>query len=230
VADGGHAGESVALLAAFDPELAPLLSSPSFACEPGSRNGRVGAVAVAACAVGIGLPAAAVGAARALVEIRPRAVVLVGTCGAYPGVGLRIGDVVVSRRVHLADASMLAGNSAFPGRMATSLDAHAGLARAMAQVGARPADVANTLGITIDDAVAGQLARATGASVEHLEAYAVASACAGCAAPFVAVLGVANLVGANARAEWVAHHEAASRAGIAVVVDWLSRLRADEVW
>jgi nucleoside phosphorylase len=242
VADGGHAGGSVALLAAFDPELAPLFrlsplshpslasSAPSFGGEPVTRAGRVSAVGVVARAVGIGLPAAAVGTARALAELRPRAVVLVGTCGAYPSAGLRIGDVVVSRRIHLTDAALLAGHSAFPAPMATPLEAHARLAQGLARAGARPADVANTLGITVDDSVAERISSGTGAHVEHLEAYAVALACAAHGAPFAAVLAVANAVGAHARAEWAAHHEAASRAGVAVVVEWLSGLRADEVW
>jgi hypothetical protein len=73
------------------------------------------------------------------------------------------------------------------------------------------------------------MASGTGSSVEHLEAYSVALACAAPGVPFAAVLGVANAVGARGRAEWRTHHARASEACIGVVAAWLSSLAAREV-
>jgi nucleoside phosphorylase len=191
----------------------------------------MGTALVAARAVGIGLPMAAAGAAKHLGDLRPRAVVAIGTCGAYLGSGLAIGDVVVARRVRLVDPSVLDGRSQFPEPMATTIDAHASLAESIAQAtGARMADVATTLSITVDDTTAEGIARAAGAAVEHLEAYAVATACAARGVPFGAVLAVANFVGGRARAEWRIHHrEAASRAAEAVV-QWLRGWKPGDPW
>src|SRR5271165_889966 len=114
----------------------------------------MGAIDVVTRAVGIGLAAAAAGTARALAELRPRAVVMVGTCGSYDGSMLAIGDVVVSRRIRLADSAALAGHADFPGPMATSRDGDARLVEGLAAAGARAVDVATTLAISVDDALA----------------------------------------------------------------------------
>jgi nucleoside phosphorylase len=170
---------------------------------------------------------AAVGAAMQIAELKPRAVVAVGTCGAYAGggtaaaPGMGIGDVIVSRRVRLADAAALAGLTQFPEPMSVSMDAHPTLADALASAGAHRVDVATTLGITVDDATAARTAAATGAHVEHLEAFGIAAACAARGVPFCAVLGVANTVGARARAEWRAHHREAATAAVELVLRWL---------
>jgi nucleoside phosphorylase len=206
------------VLAAFHPEIAPLRPHLGDA-----MRGRVGTAVIAARTVGIGLPMAAVGTAMHLGELQPRAALLIGTCGAYDGCGLSIGEVVVARRVRLVDPSELGGLTQFPEPMAVVTDAHAPMAdRIAAATGARSADVATTLAITVDDATAGRIARATGVEVEHLESHGVATACAARGVPFGAVLGIANFVGSRARAEWRMHHrEAASRAADAVV-RWLS--------
>jgi futalosine hydrolase len=227
VAEGAHTGGSLALFAAFGPELAPLaVRVPSLAPLRETSRGVVHGVDVVARTVGVGLPAAAAGTARALADARPRAAVLIGTCGAYAGAPLAIGDVVVSRRIHLADALVFAGGAAFPGPMAASLDSDPWLARELAQAGARPVDVATTLAITVDDAAAARIALGAPASVEHLEAYGAAMACAAAGVPFAAVLAVANTVGSGARDEWRAHHERASEACVGFIVEWLGALKA----
>ncbi len=71
--------------------------------------------------------------------------------------------------------------------------------------------------MTTDDAVALALAAATGAQVEHLEAFAVARACADAGVPFGAVFCVANTVGARGRDEWRANHERAAAAACAAI-------------
>src|SRR5258708_7456445 len=99
----------ILILAAFHPELAPLRLVLGDA-----MRGRVGNTLTSARVVGIGLPMAATGTAMHVGELRPSAVLALGTCGAYAGAGLAIGDVVVARRVHLGDLSVLRGLSEFP--------------------------------------------------------------------------------------------------------------------
>jgi nucleoside phosphorylase len=113
----------VLLLAAFAPELEPL------AADLGEElRGRVGVHGVAARTIGIGLPRAAVGAASHIADLRPRAVVAIGTCGAYaarPGdPPLAIGDVIVGRRIRLVDRSVVAGAAQFPGAMSLEIGNH----------------------------------------------------------------------------------------------------------
>jgi futalosine hydrolase len=198
------------VLAAFPPELSGLdlaAKAPRFAMR----------------VVGVGMVAAAVGAARAVAEVRPRAVILTGTCGAYPAAALHVNDVVVARSVLLVEPAVEEGRAAFPGVMARSIDTDERLRAALVSSGAPVADVATTLGITTDDGLAETLARLTGATVEHLEAYGVALACAQHDTPFVAALGVANLVGSAGRAGWLAGHEAASRSVNQLIAEWLEK-------
>jgi futalosine hydrolase len=206
----------VLIVAAFQPELAalrPVLGD--------SLEGRVGFTRVAALPVGIGLPQAAVGAALRIAETHPEAVVLVGTCGAYAASSLRIGDTVVARKVLLVEPAAVDGAAQFPEPMSLATEGDAGMRAALAAAGALQADVATTLAVTVDDAVAGRVARASGAAAEHLEAHGVATACATQGIPFAAVLGVANVVGSLAREQWRANHRAAAAAAIKVVTAWL---------
>jgi futalosine hydrolase len=222
----------ILLLAAFGPELAPLERAlagsvdldATMESEAESMAGHVGGFSIAARACGIGLAAAAAGAARHVREIRPEAVILLGTCGAYPGPkGLAIGDVIVSRRTRLFDPATLAGHTALPPPMTVPLDPPANLVASFSALGAFAAEVATTLGITVSDEVALRVARETALDVEHLEAFGVATACAAHAVPFVAVLGVANAVGSRGRKEWRANNHAASAAAAALVLRWIEQ-------
>jgi futalosine hydrolase len=196
--------ETVLLLAAFPPELE---SAPA---------------ELRTAAVGIGLVDAAIGTAK-VARDRPagsKHAILVGTCGAYPGSGLAIGDVVVGSRVFLADAGVSLGHGALVGSMGAPLALDASL-RARLAGGAREVDVATTLAITTDDALAASLARTTACAVEHLEAFAVARACQDAGLSLAVVLGVANEVGSRGRAEWQQNHRRAAANAIAYVVDGL---------
>ncbi len=175
-----------------------------------------------AAAVGIGLAGASVGTSLSLAGARPSAVVLVGTCGAYAGAPLRIGDVVVARRVLLVEPAAVDGAAEFPGPMSTVTETDGGMRSAIAAAGAAAVDVATTLGVTVDDAVAARIASKTGAAAEHLEAFGVATACAALDVPLAVVLGVANVVGSRARDEWKQNHRAAAAAAIEVVKAWLA--------
>jgi nucleoside phosphorylase len=207
----------VLVLAAFEPELAPLRVALG-----GAPMAVVQGRTVALKTTGIGLSAAAAGASAHAAEVGLRAVLFVGTCGAYAGTSLAIGDVVVARAVRLVDPTVIAGASQFPEAMGTAVAVSPGILQAFVGPGVRPVVVGTTLAITVDDANADRIARA-GAEVEHLEAHGVAEACALRGLPFGAVLGVANLVGARGRAEWRAHHRAAEEAAAAEVLRWLER-------
>jgi nucleoside phosphorylase len=212
----------VLILAAFDPEIAPIRRAVAVAGAPGCEVARVGDHTIALATTGVGLAASAAGAACRIVELAPRAVVLVGTCGAYASAGLAIAEVVVARRLRLVDPVALDGLTEFPEPMQVALDADASLAGGLAADGARLASVATTLGITVDDALAARLGGA-GHEVEHLETHGVAAACAPAGVPFAAVLGVANPVGSRGRADWRAHHREAEQAACDCVVEWLRR-------
>jgi nucleoside phosphorylase len=206
----------VLILAAFEPELAALTAALGE-----SMTATVAGQRVAARVAGIGLPAAVAGAARHLGELAPRAVVLVGTCGAFIEAGLALGDVVTARRLRLVDPACIVGASQFPEAMVTTAEVHQPITDALAAGGARPCCVATTLAITVDDAAAARIAEGVGAEVEHLEAQGVAMACAARGVPFAAILGVANFVGARGREQWRANHRRAEHLAGERVLRWL---------
>jgi nucleoside phosphorylase len=208
----------ILILAAFHPELAALRPALGEAMA-----GPIGNALVLGRIVGIGLSASAAGAATHIQNLKPRLVVVLGTCGAYVGSGLAVGDVVVARRIHLVDAAVARGLAEFPEPMSTAIDADVMTAKAIGMAtGARIVDVATTLAVTVDGSTAADIALASGAHVEHLEAHGVAMACAAHGVPFGAVLGVANVVGPGARKEWRAHHRDASQAAGEAVLRWLN--------
>jgi len=207
----------VLLVSAFAPELAPIvrwLESPAqrrlrrtVTCQP----------------VGIGAVDAAAGAASALVRHAPAAVVFVGTAGSY-GARPPLEAVAVARALHLASGSAAAGGSYFPAPMVPRAVADPALRRALLAAGggsAAEGDVATPLGITSSRRLAARLATTSGATVENLEAFAVARAAAAAEVPFGAVLGVANRVGPAAHAQWLSHRDAATANACALVAAWL---------
>jgi nucleoside phosphorylase len=199
------------VVAAFPPELAALPARPPD---------------LLTAAVGIGLVEAAAGTTRALVQHRPAAVILVGTAGVYPGVedvALAIGRVAVVRRVRLASFSVAKGWAYLPRSVVTSLDTSPELREALA-AGAPLADVACPVGITQSLEAGAALAQATGAALENLEAFAVARVCAQAQVPFAAVLGITNVVGPSAHAQWAANGDAAAAAACALVAAASARL------
>jgi nucleoside phosphorylase len=206
-------GGPVLIVAAFAPELRAL--GRIFARDTASG------AAPTRAAVGVGLIEAAAGAARVLEQQKPRALILVGTAGIYPGTKLSIGQAVVAGTVHLASASVAAEAAYYPGPLPAKAEATP-LGAAIAQAARLSiADVACPLGITRDAAVARQLKRATGAALENLEAFAVARAAAHAGVPFAAVLGIANYVGPEAHAEWKQNGDKAAATACAAVRTWL---------
>ena len=161
--------------------------------------------------LGVGLVEASIAMTQCVAREEPTAALLLGTCGTFgtePGV---VGTVVAAARVRLVDASVLEGSAALPAPMPAEATFDRGLHDALVRSGARSVQIANTVGITTDDALADRLARGCAADVEHLEAFAFARACASARVPCAAALGVANVVGAKGRAEWLAGHVRASQ-------------------
>lgn len=203
----------VLVLAAHAVELVPFAAA--LAAHPPSDSRHATAV------VGVGMPTAGAGATRALLATRPRAAVLVGSAGVYPGrFPFVAGEVVLAESVALVDAAATAGRASLPDAMTTRATSDPVLTVALGG-DLRRVRVAATPGITLDDALARDLGTRSGCDVENLETLSVALACAGVGVPFAAVLAITNEVGARGHAQWVAHHAAAAEATCAVVARWL---------
>jgi len=168
------------------------------------RGGRPGA------SVGVGPVRAAAATAALLAARRPRAVLFVGSAGAYPP-DVPIGSAFSASGLGFAELGQLGGLGYVP-MPPPELTAHPALAAAL---GLPLASVLTLAGVTTDAPTAARLsARWT---LEHMEVYAVAHACAAEGVPFAAALGVANHVGPGAHAQWLAHRGAAEAAACAAI-------------
>jgi nucleoside phosphorylase len=203
------------VLSAWEPEIAPL-----------RRLARgVDAERLALATVGVGAVDAAVGAAAAIRTARPRRVIFVGTAGAYPRgrTTAALGTVGVASELCLASTAALRGDGYLPLPLVTRAPADATLVAALAACGPHKKPlavlgVACPIAITRSATLGRQLAHATGAALENMEAFAVARAAAAAGVEaMAAVLGIANRVGPRGHQEWRAHHEAASHAACRVV-------------
>jgi nucleoside phosphorylase len=207
------------VVAAWEPELARLRDRIASNAGPGAPvvfdgdKGGLGpsGLEITLETVGVGLVEAAIGMTRCIVRHRPDAALLIGTCGAF-GDATAIGAVVTGVGVCIADASVLGGTAALPPPLPAEAIFDTALLAVLVSAGAKSVQIANSVGITVDDALAASLA-ALG-DVEHLEAFGFARACAAADLPCAVALGVANVVGARGRSEWLANHvSASSRAG-----------------
>jgi nucleoside phosphorylase len=205
------------VLSAWEPEIAPL-----------RRLARgVDPELLQLATVGVGAVDAAVGAAAAIRAARPGRVIFVGTAGAYPRgrTTAALGTVAVASELCLASTAALRGDGYLPPPevMTTRAPVAASLAADLAACGPHKKPlavlgVACPIAITRSATLGRQLAHATGAALENMEAFAVARAAAGAGVEAIAaVLGVANRVGPRGHQEWKAHHEAASHAACRVV-------------
>lgn len=210
----------VLLLAAHPPEFVGL--RPHIGDQ---LSGFLRGLYVVAKTIGVGMAVSGAGTANRIHQLNPRAVILIGSCGVYPGPHeYRPLDIVVASRCHLFDPSVAAGKSEFPEPMQTVLDAHPMLgAGLVASSGprARQAPVATTLAITTDDAVARAVHPATGFEAENLELFPVALACRAADVPFAAILGVTNVVGSAGREDWRQFQRDAAIAAAESLVTWI---------
>ena len=204
------------IVSAFEPEIAPL------------RRLVRGLRGIVLEPVGIGAIDAAVGAAGAIARARPARVLFVGTAGIYgreKEARQAIGTAVVAGEILCMSTAALKGEAYLPGPMVvqvpTSRSLQTALAGGAGDLRNLPRDVASPLAITRSAALGRRIAEATGATLENLEAFAVARAAAAAGVPFAAVLGVANRVGPTGHDEWQRHHRAASRAACELVARFL---------
>jgi purine-nucleoside phosphorylase len=204
------------VLSAWEPEVAPLRRL--LRGSPLARD-------VALEAIGVGTVDAAVGAAQALARTRPRRAIFVGTAGVYASSArsLPIGAAAVAGELRLVSTATLRGDAYHPAPLVAAAETTPALRARLAAVATDAVSnvqVACPLAITHTAALARRIA-ATGAALENLEAFAVARAAAAAHVPFAAVLGVSNVVGPKAHAEWRANHLAASRSACHVVWSFL---------
>jgi nucleoside phosphorylase len=204
------------VVSAFEPEIAPL------------RALAAAARGVEMATVGVGAIDAGIGAARTIAGARAGRVIFVGTAGVYPRGRLTaaIGTVALAGELHGVSTALLRGEGYLPEPVVvvaqTSDRLRAALA-ACARGPSRPADpVACPMAITRSAKLGRQIAAATGATMENLEAFAVARAAAAAGIEFAAVLGVANRVGPAGHREWREHHRAASLAACRLVARFLA--------
>jgi nucleoside phosphorylase len=213
------------VLAAWPPELAHLRKSLShFPVRVRPK--------VTLATVGVGLVEAGIATARLLDAHQPRAVLLVGTAGVYPGQAaeLVVASAAIAGRICLLP-QILPGQHAFlPALVPTEARSAPALARALRKATGLPsADVACPVGITATKRAATSAAELSGCALENLEAFAVARAAAVAKVPFAAILGIANHVGPGGHREWERHAKAAAESacqGVQGVIDGLSRIRS----
>jgi futalosine hydrolase len=207
------------VMSAWDPEIAPLRALAG----AGARSWR-------AAAVGVGPVDAGIGAVRAMARHRPERVIFVGTAGSYPGAPVGIGEAAVAGPMVAVSTAVLRRQAYIPEPQIMRASASPALSEAL-RGGTRGRNrpprvaVACPVAITRSALLARQIAGATGAALENLEAFAVARAAAGAGVPFAAVLGVSNRVGPAGHREWRVNHVAASQAACALVNNYLVRRR-----
>jgi len=190
------------VLSAWDPELVEL----RHLLEEEAKSSTITAV----CA-GVGLVEAAMGAALAIAREQPDAVLFVGTAGQYKNrlPGLAPGDVVVARELRLWSAEVASGSAYFPAPLPAVLRPTLSILRLAEGLGLPLALVSCPLGISRRYS---RIPRGAAPDVENLEAFSVGRAATRLGLPFLAVLGISNLVGPSAHVQWKKHARAAAAA------------------
>ncbi len=206
------------VLAAWPPELAELRRL--------LKQREMGKQVVARVA-GVGLVEAAIGTTATIAEVRPDAVIFVGTAGSYPGLrpDLALAGVVAARRLVLSAEGVATGHAYLPHTLPATQATTLTIRRIAAAAGLLMADVACPLAITSRPAAVGLRARALACDVENLEAFAVARAAATAGLPFAAILGISNAVGPSAHAAWKRNATRAAAAACRAALEVVERSR-----
>jgi nucleoside phosphorylase len=213
-------GADLLILAAHPLELA------GFSAVLGSNaQFAVADVRVTCATIGVGLLAAAAGAALRLRDVQPRAVLLVGSCGIYPKRPFVPLQPVIPAQISLLEPYALVDEAEFPAPMVLSHATHLALSEGLAShaQGALRGALGTTLSITTDDEAAHALGDLSDCDAENLEASAVASACAEPGLPFTCLTIATNAVGSRGREQWRAHHASAAERAARIVLDWLEQ-------
>lgn len=216
---GQQRGADILIIASHAPDLAGMRPYLSERLDGVIRNLRIKAKIV-----GVGAAVAAAATARGILAVQPRAVVLLGTCGVYPNLTqYRPHDVIVPTRAHVLCHAALAGRSAYPEPMATSVECHPLMGAALQQSHPRAlrAPVGSPLAHTIDDALAAAVHPSTGWEAENLELFGVATACGASEVPFAAALGVTNIIGSTGRHDWAQFQRDAVSSAANAIATWI---------
>ena len=188
-------------------------------------HGSVFGLTVSAKICGVGMGVAGAWTAKRLVQLLPRAVVLVGTAGIYPGQpGFQPLDVVVAEELCLLDHAALSGQTAYPTPMQTQLTTPAAMMTGLFGNQAsrvHRVKIASPLADTRAAELAANVPSQLGCAAESLEAFAVAQACQLMSVPCAVVLGVSHVLGEQAETDWQRYHRDASRAAATVVLNWV---------
>ncbi len=174
---------------------------------------------------GVGLVEAAIGATAAIAEVKPDAVIFVGTAGLYPNRRPDLGwaGVAAARRLVLSADGVASGQAYLPPALPSAQETTLTLRRVAAATGLLMADVACPLAITSRPAPVGLHGRVQASDLENLEAFAVARAAAAAGLPFAAVLGISNSVGPSAHAEWKRNATRAAAAACRAALEVIER-------
>lgn len=182
------------------------------------RRGRLAGIDCLALATGVGKVNAAALSALAFSAFAPRAALLVGIGGAYPGASLRVGQAALAvSDTHLdTGAGHGAGWSdmqalGFPLLPAT--DSRPAAVYNRVALAAATAELATALdmpalpfgtaeAVTVGEAAAQLLRSRHAVAIESMEGAAVAQVAAAMAVPLYQVRGVSNLVGDRNKANW----------------------------
>ncbi len=181
------------LLSAFAPELGPLADDP----PPGW----------AVATVGVGAVTAAATTARLLAELRPEAVVFLGSCGHYDS-RLQRFDCLWAAEAIATSLEELHGAAYRPG-----IERVCWQATLEGPLPTHPVAVPPAITLTLE----GGLLLAAVAPVEHLELTGVYAACHGADVPCGGALVVVNAVGPDAASQWQAHHAEGSQRLVAAL-------------
>lgn len=188
-------------------------------------DGMVFGMHVAAKVSGIGMGVAGAWTAKRVFQLLPRAVILVGSAGVYPGLPtFQPLDVLVATELKLIDHGVLNQQAAYPGPMQVQVSAPGALSSGLLGDGAgrvRAGVVGSPLAQTTSDHLAAAVPGATGCTAECLEAFAIAQACQIASIPFGVVLGISHVVGSHAQQDWQRYQRDAARAAATTVLNWL---------
>lgn len=185
-------------------------------------EGVVRGVVIRTKVVGFGPAVSGATTARGIAAVAPRAVVLLGSCGVYPGLPqYQPHDVLVATRVVALDHAVVQGGSEWPAPMATEFEASAPIVAALAaRHRTYAALVASPSSSTRSDALASRVAQVLGAHGESTEAFGVAAAAAGAGVPFACVLGLSHVVGSTGRSDWAQFHRESVIQAANAIVAW----------